>query len=160
MCEILQNNVNWDFSVTQHSLPSSTTASPRQEHSYVYSETQNLHALRGCAKKQGAVSHSSSEAEIIAMDAALRMDGLLALELWDTVQTVLSSMPSNHNNAEPRKHQNQNRLRTLLPNDPWDNNDTSHTLSNTDNVPSSLPNPDRMANLTIFEDGVAVLKLL
>ena len=109
-------------------------------------------------KKQVAVSHSSSEAEIIEMDAALRMDGLPALELWDTVQTVLSSMPSNSNNAEPRKHQNQNRLRALLSNDPWDNNDTSQTPSNIDNVPSSLPNPDRMANLIIFEDDEAVLK--
>ena len=79
-------------------------------------------------KKQGAVSHSSSEAEIIAMDAALRVDGLLALELWDTVQTVLSSMAGNHHNAEPPRHQNQNRLRTLLQNDPWDNDDTSQTI--------------------------------
>ena len=111
-------------------------------------------------KKQGAVSHSSSEAEIIAMDAALRMDGLLALELWDTVQTVLSSMPSNHHNAEPRTHQNQNRLRTLLQNDPWDNNDTSQILSDIDNVPSSLPNTDRLANLIIFEDNEVVLKCM
>ena len=54
------------------------------------------------------------------MDAALRMDGLPALELWDTVQTVLSSMAGNRHNAEPPKHQNQTRLRTLPQNDPWD----------------------------------------
>ena len=127
------------------------TASPQQEHSYVYSETQHLYPLHGCAKT-GAVSNSSSEAEIIAMHAALRVDGLPALELWDTVQTVLSSMAGNHHNAEPPKHQNQNRLRTLLQNDPWDNNDTSQTLSDIDNVPSSVPHTDRLANLIIFEN--------
>ena len=33
-------------------------------------------------KKQTAVSHSSTESEIISLDTGLRLDGLLALELW------------------------------------------------------------------------------
>ena len=36
-------------------------------------------------KKQSAVSHSSSEAEVISLDAALRMEGLPALLLWETI---------------------------------------------------------------------------
>ena len=40
-------------------------------------------------KKQTAVSHSSAESEIISLDAGLRMDGLLALGLWDLVIEVL-----------------------------------------------------------------------
>ena len=32
-------------------------------------------------KKQTSVSHSSTESEIISLDAGLRMDGLLALDL-------------------------------------------------------------------------------
>ena len=32
-------------------------------------------------KKQTAVSHSSTESEILSLDAGLRMDGLLALDL-------------------------------------------------------------------------------
>ena len=40
-------------------------------------------------KKQGAVSHSSSEAEIIALDATVRMEGIPAMELWDLVIDVL-----------------------------------------------------------------------
>ena len=40
-------------------------------------------------KKQGAVSHSSSEAEIIALDAAIRMEGLPALSLWSVVVQVM-----------------------------------------------------------------------
>ena len=34
-------------------------------------------------KKQGAVSHSSSEAESIALDACLRLEGISVLSLWD-----------------------------------------------------------------------------
>ena len=40
-------------------------------------------------KKQTAVSHSSKESEVISLDAGLRMDGLLALDLWDMVIEVL-----------------------------------------------------------------------
>ena len=40
-------------------------------------------------KKQGAVSHSSSEAELIALDAALRIEGISSLLFWDVVMSVL-----------------------------------------------------------------------
>ena len=36
-------------------------------------------------KKQTAVAHSSTESEIISLDTGLRLDGLLALELWDLI---------------------------------------------------------------------------
>ena len=34
-------------------------------------------------KKQTSVSHSSTESEVISLDAGLRMDGIPALDLWD-----------------------------------------------------------------------------
>jgi hypothetical protein len=39
-------------------------------------------------KKQGAVSHSSSEAEVIALDAATRLEGIPALLLWEVALQV------------------------------------------------------------------------
>ena len=39
-------------------------------------------------KKQTAVSHSSTESEIISLDTGLRLDGLPALELWDLIVSV------------------------------------------------------------------------
>ena len=42
-------------------------------------------------KKQTSVSHSSTESEIISLDAGLRMDGLPALDLWDLVIEVLGT---------------------------------------------------------------------
>ena len=40
-------------------------------------------------EKQTSVSHSSTESELISLDAGSRMDGLLALDLWDVVIEVL-----------------------------------------------------------------------
>ena len=39
-------------------------------------------------KKQTAVSHSSTEAEVISMDAGLRLEGIPALSLRDTVIAI------------------------------------------------------------------------
>ena len=43
-------------------------------------------------KKQTAVSHSSTESEIISLDTGLRLDGLPALELWDQIVSVLGNV--------------------------------------------------------------------
>ena len=51
-------------------------------------------------KKQTAVSHSSTESEIISLDAGLRMDGSLAFDLWEIVSEVLRST----NNIVQPKH--------------------------------------------------------
>ena len=44
-------------------------------------------------KKQTSVSHSSTEAEVISLDAGLRMDGIATLTLWDLVIEVFHSVP-------------------------------------------------------------------
>ena len=41
--------------------------------------------LNGVSKKQTCVSHSTPEAEIVAANAAVRLEGLPALQLWDTI---------------------------------------------------------------------------
>ena len=60
-----------------------------QEVSSVFLEAEHLFQLRWMCKKQTSVSHSSTESEIISLDAGLRMGGLPALDLWDTVIEVL-----------------------------------------------------------------------
>ena len=40
-------------------------------------------------KKQTSVSHSSTESEIISLDAGLRLDGIPALDLWGLIVFVL-----------------------------------------------------------------------
>ena len=48
-------------------------------------------------KKQTSVSHSSTESEIISLDAGLRLDGIPALDLWDLIVLVLGNTTQNHN---------------------------------------------------------------
>ena len=47
-------------------------------------------------KKHTSVSHSSTESEIISLDAGLRLDGIPALELWDLIVSVLGNKTQNH----------------------------------------------------------------
>ena len=44
--------------------------------------------------KQTSVSHSSTEAEMISLDAGLSTDGIPALTLWDLVIEVFHSVPN------------------------------------------------------------------
>ena len=45
--------------------------------------------IRWMCKKQTSVSHSSTEAQIVSLDAGLRMDGIPALDPWDLIVDVL-----------------------------------------------------------------------
>ena len=47
-------------------------------------------------KKQTSVSHSSTESEIISLDAGLRLDGIPALDLWDLIVSVLGNTIQTH----------------------------------------------------------------
>ena len=54
-------------------------------------------------KKQTAVSHSSTEAEVIALDAALRMEGIPCVQFWSVILDIFGkdvqeakSMPSSN----------------------------------------------------------------
>ena len=55
--------------------------------------------LTWICKKQGAVSHSSTEAEIIALDAGVRMEGIQCLMLWQQVVSMYKT--DNIRNREP-----------------------------------------------------------
>ena len=44
-----------------------------------------MYPLAAISKKQTCVSHSTPEAELVALDAALRTEGLPALDLWETI---------------------------------------------------------------------------
>ena len=60
-------------------------------------------------KKQTAVSHSSTESEIISLDAGLRLDGIPALDLWDLIVAVLHG--NTHQNDQVRRDPCTNQIR-------------------------------------------------
>ncbi len=116
-------------------------------------------------KKQGAISHSSTEAEIIALDAGLRMEGIPLVSLWELVIDTFApekkeAKPNwyaelNSENG-PRKEANQKPERevaSLTHSDPL----------NIDYVPPSIPDDSYLwkhrAKLVICEDNDAVITM-
>ena len=51
---------------------------------------QTFVPLTWICKKQGAVSHSSTEAEIVGLDTMIRLEGIPALNLWSQVVDVIN----------------------------------------------------------------------
>ena len=101
---------------------------------------QNTFApLYRICKKQGAVSHSSTEAEVIALDTCLRVEGLPAMDLWSLIVDVFS---------ENQKPQASNPIVQQY-NSPF----------NLDSVPANLPPLLDNCSLIILEDNEAVIKM-
>ena len=103
-------------------------------------------------KKQTAVSHSSTEFEIISLDTGLRLDGLPALKLWDLIVSVFGSVS-----------QISDRTRRLVHVDLKRNHKSrgmTTVLNNIDCVPSNVHSSHQEALLYVFEDNEAVIKMI
>ena len=100
-------------------------------------------------KNQTAVSHSSTESEIISLDTGSRLDGLLALELWDLSVSVLGSV-------------SQISDRTWQPGNDVKNQPRSQGKINVniDSVSSTVQSSRQEALLCVFEDDEAVIKMI
>ena len=98
-------------------------------------------------KKQTSVSHSSTESEIISLDAGLRMDGITALDLWDLIVTVLHG--NTHQNDQVRGDPYESPTRKKI-------HGKTDDLNNVDYVNSSR----QEALLYLFEDNEAVIKMI
>ena len=102
-------------------------------------------------KKQTAVSHSSTESEIISLDTGLRLDGLPALELWDLIVSVfgnvsrVSDRSGQPDNDVHKHHKSQKRI---------------NVMENIDSVPSNVQSSRQEALLYVFEDNEAVIKMI
>ena len=68
----------------------------------MYFRNRTLVPTSWVCNKQTSVSRSSTESQVIPLDAGLRMDGTLALDLWDVVIEVSNSShthtPTTQNN--------------------------------------------------------------
>ena len=94
-------------------------------------------------KKQTAVSHSSTEFEIISLDTGLRLDGLPALELWDLIVSVLGNISHISRTEKPVNGENKH-----------------HKSHNKIDVFSNVQSARQEALLYVFEDNEAVIKVL
>ena len=112
-------------------------------------------------KKQTAVSHSSTESEIISLDAGLRLDGIPALDFWNLIVAVLGNT-NQSNKARGDLCTNQREVRS-----------TPHTiqkrkqsqgvindLGNVEFISSNVNSSRQEALLCVFEDNEAVIKMI
>ena len=103
-------------------------------------------------KKQTSVSHSSTESEIISLDAGLRLDGTPALDLWDLIVLVLGNTTQNHDRTKkPVVCHDKNHVQSR---------GMFNVLNNVDLVPSNVQFSHQEALLYVFEDNEAVFKMI
>ena len=113
-------------------------------------------------KKQTSVSHSSTESEIISLDAGLRLDGVPALDLWDLIVAVLHGNMYQNNQergdpctnlrevrAAPHKLQMRKKFHGMI-----------DDLDNVGFISSNVHSSREEALLYIFEDNEAVIKMI
>ena len=98
-------------------------------------------------KKQTAVSHSSTESEIISLDTGLRLDGLPALELWDLIGNV-SRVSDGSGKPESDVHKRHKPHKKI------------DVIEDIDSVPSNVQSARQEALLYVFEDNEAVIKMI
>ena len=120
-------------------------------------------------KKQTSVSHSSTESEIISLDAGLRMDGIPALDLWDVViEVLLHRITRNH---QPKKllalvctcltrEQLETACTSQTPSLKNKGDQNVEQLSNLDHVATNASSSQCESQLYFFEYNEAVIKMI
>ena len=102
-------------------------------------------------KKQTLVSHSSTESEIISLDAGLRLDGTPALYIWDLIVAILhgNTYQKNQERRDPCKSPTRKKIHGKI-----------EDLDNVDIISSNVHSCRKEALLYIFEDNEAVIKMI
>ena len=118
-------------------------------------------------KKQTAVSHSSSEAEIIALDAALRLEGIPSLMLWDLVLDVYAPSQEGNNPTggdSTRSHSSLTTRNNKIGGDSIRSRSglttPETTLAQVDAVPPTFSCSTGRGRLVMFEDTFAVTNMI
>ena len=101
-------------------------------------------------KKQTSVSHSSTESEIISLDAGLRLDAIRALDLWDLIVSVLgNTIQTPERPGRPVVNDKEQRSQGM-----------TNVLNHIDCVSSDVQFSHQEALLYVFEDNEAVIKII
>ena len=149
MWEILLNNADWDCFRTDFAGDLEDSKSTSGGTLCIFGSHTFVPTSWMC-KKQTAVSHSSTESEIISLDTGLRLDGLPALELWDLIVSVFGSVSQiSDRTGRPvdvkRNQKSQGKI---------------NVMENIDYVPSYVQSSRQQALLYVFEDNEAVIKMI
>ena len=117
--------------------------------------TSYIFPISWMCKKQTSVSHSSTESEIISLDAGLSLDGITALDLWDLIVSVFGNtiQTPDRNKREACSpphtiHKRKESQREI------------NDLDNVDCVPSNVQSSYQEDLLYVFEDNEALIKMI
>ena len=102
--------------------------------------------LNWICKKHGATSHSSTESEVIALEAALRMEGLPMLSLWSLISKIFGPGGPDLKESPIKKLPEVSKLEDYL--------------ERVDYVPPTMPELDNIGELIIFEDNEACIRIV
>ena len=151
MWEILPNNADWDCFKTLTLREILKIQNPLLEEHYAFFESHTFVPISWMCKKQTAVSHGSTESEIISLDTGLRLDGLPALEFWDLIVSVLGNVSRVSDRwGQPesdvhKRHKSQKKI---------------DVMEDIDSVPSNVQSACQDALLFELEDNEAVIKMI
>ena len=99
-------------------------------------------------KKQTSVSHSSTESEIMSLDAGLRLDGIPALDLWDLIVSVFGdTIQTSERPGRPVVTDKNQRSQGM-----------TNVLNNMDCVPSNVLSSHQEALLYVLNEEVSTMR--
>ena len=124
-------------------------------------EVNNFVPISWMCKTQTSVSHSSTESEIVSLDAGLRLYGIPDLDLWDLISAVLRKT-NQHQTEQGDLLKNKHEVRSP-PHTIYKRKQSQRVINDLDNVgfiPSNVQSSHQEALLYVFEDNEAVIKMI
>ena len=150
--DVQHSNADWYCPKTQTLLGTLKIRNQLRGDFFCIFGTRKFVPKSGMFKKQTSVSHSSTESEVISLDAGFRMDGIPALDLWDLVIEVLQSFV----------------FKKTVRRNPWrDETQSKHTNTKTEMILKILCGSRHHKRKTyslrshaLLEDNKAVIKII
>ena len=152
MWESLQNNADWGCFKTPILQEILRIQNPRQVELCVF-ESHTFVPISWMCKKQTSVSHSSTESEIISLDAGLRLDGIPALYLWDLIVAVLhgNTNQNDQERGDPSKSPTRKKIHGKI-NDPGNVGFISSNVHSSRHLGNTSQNHDRTGRPVVCRD--------
>ena len=142
---------DWDYFKTLISREILKNRNPLLKEHCVFSEVIHLFQQVGCARNKLLFLTVQQNLKSSLLDTGLRLDGLLALELWDLIVSVLGNVSrvsdrSGQPDSDVHKHHNSQKK--------------INVMENIYSVPSNVQSSRQEALLYVFEDNEAVIKMI
>ena len=156
MWEIQHNNADQDCFNTLISQETLKTQKSTSGGLLCLFGSQTFVPISCMRKKQTSISHSLTEAELLSLDAGLRMDGIPALHLWDLVIGVFHSPPNQIDKSKGQESQGNLSRNTTL--HMQNQNPTKHVNLDLNNVDHFSSNQREIFSIWCYKKILRTMK--